>query len=68
MATTKVRAYTLSAAARAIGCSPTHVARLIAEGVLTESEAVQGSGRYVTAETVERYAKQREEEASTNGN
>ena len=62
MATTKVRAYTLSAAARAIGCSPTHVARLIAEGLLTESEAVEGSGRYVTAASVEAYKRMRKED------
>ena len=63
MATTGVRAYSMSAAARAIGCSPTHIARLIEEGTLTESEAVVGNGRsrFITAESVERYLKQREE-------
>lgn len=62
MAQTQIAAYTQSEAARAIGCSPTKVSRLIDEGKLTESEVVAGQGKYVTAESVERYMKQREEE------
>lgn len=61
MATTKLEAYTQSEAARVIGCSPTTVSRLLEEGKLTESEAVAGQGRYVTAKSVEAYLKQREE-------
>lgn len=59
----ELKAYSLSAAAREISCSPTQIARLIEQGDLVETEVVVGSGRYVTAESVQTYKRKKQEEA-----
>ena len=53
-------AYTLSEAARALGISPTQASRLIDSGKLRETKLVAGSGRYVTAASVDAYEADRE--------
>lgn len=55
-----VIAYTLSEAARTLGLSPTQVHRLLGAGKLQDTTLVAGSGRYITADSVHRYAKERQ--------
>lgn len=55
-----VLAYTLSEAARELNLSPTQISRLLDQGRLTDARFVRGSGRYVTAESVTRYRRERE--------
>jgi len=62
MMTTKTVAYTLTEAARYLGVSPTHVARWLNEGLLEETHVVAGTGRYITAESVESLRRAREAE------
>lgn len=57
----KLVAYTASEAARELGVSPTQVYRLLERGVLRETALVAGSSRFVSAESVERYKRKREE-------
>lgn len=61
-----VVAYTMAQAARFLEVTPTQVTRLIEEGRLVETGLVAGTGRYLTAESVEAYRKEqlaRREEA-----
>lgn len=56
----------MAQAARFLEVTPTQVTRLIEEGRLVETGLVAGTGRYLTAESVEAYRKEqlaRREEA-----
>jgi predicted site-specific integrase-resolvase len=58
---TEIDAMNLTRAAEKLGVSVTQVRRLVEQGRLDEADSIaSGRERFVTAESVERYARERE--------